>query len=127
VSVGGKQFYTAAELAALGLPGLSRAKRKINERAAAERWALRADDKGAPFARPRVGRGGGLEYHIQLLPASARLELAKRGLLEEEGSSAGPRRIARPRRILGVVRGPVDGGQSRSQPPAARGRSRRGV
>jgi putative transposase len=88
VSVGGKQFYTAAELAALGLPGLSRAKRKINERAAAERWALRADDKGAPFARPRVGRGGGLEYHVQLLPASARLELAKRGLLEEAKEAA---------------------------------------
>lgn len=90
MSVGGKLFYTAAELAALGLPGLSRAKRKINERAVSERWALRTDDKGAPFARPRVGRGGGMEYHVQLLPASARLELTKRGLMGDKVEDAVP-------------------------------------
>lgn len=75
-----KIWFTAAELAELALPGLSKAKRKINERAQEERWALRTDSAGMPLARPRQGRGGGLEYHLDLLPAAARLELVKRGL-----------------------------------------------
>ncbi len=78
--MGGKWFFTAAELAELALPGLSRAKRKINERAVEERWALRIDAAGRPLARQRKGRGGGLEYHVDVLPAAAKLELAKRGL-----------------------------------------------
>lgn len=91
VSVDTKHYYTAAELAELALPGLSKAKRKINERAEKERWALRTDESGAPLARRRSGRGGGLEYHAQLLPAAARLELAKRGLLPpENGTEAHP-------------------------------------
>ncbi|MEO5774909.1 MAG: transposase domain-containing protein [Sphingomicrobium sp.] len=81
MSAGSRQYYTAAELAELNLPGLSRAKRKINERALDERWALKTDAAGMPLARPRQGRGGGLEYHLQLLPAAARLELVKRGLV----------------------------------------------
>jgi putative transposase len=80
---GGKQWFTAAELAEFKLPGLAKVKRKINEKAAADRWALRTDDRGAPLARKRIGRGGGLEYHASLLPASARLELVKRGLAGE--------------------------------------------
>lgn len=77
---GGKLWYTAAELAELTLPGLPRTKRKINERAAAECWALKCDGLGAPLARPRPGRGGGLEYHRDLLPASARAALAAMGV-----------------------------------------------
>ena len=77
---GGKIWFTAAELADLGLPGLSRAKRKVNERAADDGWALATDAAGAPLARPRQGRGGGLEYHVDLLPAAARAELAARGV-----------------------------------------------
>ncbi|MEO6359987.1 MAG: DNA-binding domain-containing protein, partial [Sphingomicrobium sp.] len=84
---GSRQYFTAAELAELNLPGLSRAKRKINERALDERWALKEDLAGMPLARRQQGRGGGLEYHLQLLPASARLELTKRGLV---GAGAGP-------------------------------------
>jgi putative transposase len=80
VSAKGKQFYTAAEIAALGLAGLGKCKRRINERAERELWALKTDAHGAPLARRRVGRGGGLEYHILILPAAARLDLAKRGL-----------------------------------------------
>jgi putative transposase len=86
--VGVKTFYTAAELAELALPGLSRVKRKVNERASKEQWALRTDDQGAPLARPRQGRGGGTEYHFQLLPAAAKLELARRGLVENSGTPA---------------------------------------
>lgn len=76
----GKSYYTAAELAELALPGLPKAKRKVNERAADERWALKVDASGAPLARPRRGRGGGLEYHVSLLPTAARAELVRRGL-----------------------------------------------
>jgi putative transposase len=77
---GGKQWFTAAELAELRLPGLAKVKRKINERAAKELWALRTDEHGVPMARKRVGRGGGIEYHIALLPASVRLALVQRGI-----------------------------------------------
>ncbi len=77
-----KIWFTAAELAELALPGLSRAKRKINERAAAEHWALRVDADGKPLARPRGGRGGGFEYHISLLPPSARLTLTRAEMAE---------------------------------------------
>jgi hypothetical protein len=47
----GETMADGAELAELRLPGLPKVKRKINERAAAERWALRTDDRGAPLAR----------------------------------------------------------------------------
>lgn len=72
-------WYTAKELEALKLPGLPTVKRKINERALAERWAVKVDAAGLPLARPRAGqRGGGLEYAAALLPAAARTELARR-------------------------------------------------
>lgn len=73
-----KHWFSADELAALGLPGLPKAKRKINERAAEERWALKVDATGMPLARRRMGRGGGTEYHVSVLPAAARAELARR-------------------------------------------------
>jgi putative transposase len=82
-AVGGKTWWTAAELAEQKLPGLSTAKRKINELAQSERWALRTDASGLPLARPRIGRGGrALEYHLSVLPPSASAELVRRGLTE---------------------------------------------
>ncbi len=77
---GGKVWYTAAELADMALPGLPKTKRKINERAAAEGWALATGKVGEPLARPRQARGGGLEYHIDVLPAAARTTLARLGV-----------------------------------------------
>jgi putative transposase len=85
---GSKQWFTAAELAGLALPGLPKVKRKVNERAAGEGWALKVDGAGLPLARPRQGRGGGLEYHLTLLPTSARVELVKRGLAAAEVSAS---------------------------------------
>jgi transposase InsO family protein len=76
---GGKIWFTAAELADLALPGLPKAKRKINEDHA-PRWALQIDATGVPLSRKRAARGGGLEFHIDVLPAAARAELAKRGV-----------------------------------------------
>lgn len=77
---GGKIWFTAQEIADFALPGLPKAKRKVNERAEDERWALKVDPAGMPLARPRQGRGGGLEYHLSILPAAARAELVKRGV-----------------------------------------------
>lgn len=73
-----RSWYSAQELADMRLPGLPRAKRNINEIAADERWALKVDSQGVPLARKRAGRGGGIEYHVSVLPAAARAELAKR-------------------------------------------------
>ncbi|MDX9862592.1 MAG: DNA-binding protein, partial [Rhodospirillales bacterium] len=61
-----KQWMTAAELAALGLPGLPATKRNVNEAAKRHDW---------PY-RPRSGRGGGVEYDTTRLPMPARLALA---------------------------------------------------
>src|SRR3546814_11618831 len=77
----GRTWFSAAELADLKLPGLPTVKRKVNERASDERWAFRVNTAGAPLARPRAGRGGGLESHLDVLTASARLELTNQGLL----------------------------------------------
>jgi transposase InsO family protein len=86
-----KEWFSSAELSALGLPGLSTAKRKVNERAEAEGWALRTCQLGNPLARNRAGRGGGVEYHASVLPIAARLELVRRGLAPEP--VAGPKVI----------------------------------
>lgn len=76
-----RDWFTAAELAELALPGLPGDKRSLNRRASEERWPDRAGPGGEPLSRPRAGRrGGGTEFHVSLLPGSARLELAARGL-----------------------------------------------
>ncbi|MBV1917589.1 MAG: Mu transposase C-terminal domain-containing protein [Sphingomonadaceae bacterium] len=77
-----RDWFTAAELAELALPGLPADKRSINRRARDERWSLRSDAVGEALSRPRIGRGGGTEFHISLLPGAARIELVKRGLCE---------------------------------------------
>lgn len=83
--MGGKSqsWWTAAELADAALPGLPKAKRKINELAARRGWAHEIDAAGMPLARPRQGqRGGGLEYHRNLLPPAAMAALLRRGLAQ---------------------------------------------
>lgn len=75
-----REWFTAAELAELALPGLPGDKRSLNRRAQEERWSTRIDANGELLVRKRSGRGGGLEFHVSLLPGPARLELAKRGI-----------------------------------------------
>lgn len=70
-----KAWFTAAEIAAAGLPGLPSSKRKVNARADREGWAHAINARGEPLARPRQGRGGGLEFHVTLLPEAARAAL----------------------------------------------------
>lgn len=77
---GFKTWFSAAELAELELPGLPRQKRKVNERAAKDGWALRTAQDGSPLARPRQVRGGGLEYHLDVLPTAARMAIRAAGV-----------------------------------------------
>lgn len=67
-----KAWLTADEIADLRLPGLPGTKRKVNALADREGWS---DHR--TLARPRSGRGGGYEYHIDLLPLEARLAYAR--------------------------------------------------
>lgn len=76
----GRHWFSASELAALALPGVAADQRSINRRALEEHWSTRTGPAGGPLARPRTGRGGGLEYHATLLPPQAQLELARRGI-----------------------------------------------
>lgn len=62
-----KLWLTAAEIADLALPGLPGTKRGVTEWARREGWADRPT-----MSRPRTGAGGGLEYHLDLLPPVAR-------------------------------------------------------
>lgn len=77
-----RSWFTAAELAEQQLPGLPADKRSLNRRIRQENWHLRSDAAGLPLSRPRIGRGGGTEFHVALLPGPSRLELARRGLAE---------------------------------------------
>lgn len=79
-----KLWFTANELAELQLSGLPRRKRDINRVAEAEGWAIATDDQGVPLARRRSGRGGGFEYHFTLLPAAARADLARLGMVSAD-------------------------------------------
>ena len=90
----GRTWFTAAELAEMRLPGLPTTKRKINERAAAETWALRTGAGGAPLARPRQARGGGIEYHLDVLPAATRAAIAASGVAAAAEIVAEPGRSA---------------------------------
>lgn len=80
VEGGARDWFTAAELAELALTGLPADKRAINRRARDENWLMRSNADGSMLARARAGRGGGVEFHVSLLPGAARLELAARGL-----------------------------------------------
>jgi transposase InsO family protein len=87
---GGKEWFTAAELAELALPGLPTTKRKMNERASADMWAMRVGNNGEPLARASGRRGGGLEYHWSVVPAAARAALAARAIEAVADVSAQP-------------------------------------
>ncbi|GJD93402.1 DDE-type integrase/transposase/recombinase [Methylobacterium iners] len=62
-----KLWLTASEIADLALPGLPRTKRNVNALAEAAGWADRKS-----LWRKRRHAGGGIEYHLDLLPPDAR-------------------------------------------------------
>lgn len=87
MSVGGAQeWFSAGELAELGLPGLPSTKVGVLGRAKAEAWGDRTCDVRGPLARKRKARGGGVEYHVSLLPEAARAKLmmAAQGRVQAE-------------------------------------------
>ncbi len=73
-----REWFTAAELAEFHLPGLPHDKRAVNRHADEYRWKIQCDKAGNPLSRPRAGRGGGIEFHVSLLPGPARLELGRK-------------------------------------------------
>lgn len=73
-----QEWFTAAELAEMALPGLPTTKRGVQDLAVREGWANRMDEAGEALSRPRRARGGGVEYHLTLLPAPARARLLGR-------------------------------------------------
>ncbi|MBY6242525.1 DNA-binding protein, partial [Methylosinus sp. Sm6] len=72
-----RDWLSAPELAALGLPGLPATKQGWLDYAEREGWLQRTDK-----VRLRKGRGGGLEYSIDLLPAAALAAYAARAIGE---------------------------------------------
>ncbi|MEL7098256.1 MAG: transposase domain-containing protein [Pseudomonadota bacterium] len=76
-----KHWWTAAELAASGLPGVPGTKRSVTRMAQRDGWHDIPD-----ATRSKIGRGGGVQYHWSVLP-----DLAKRKLLTQ---AAGPQPIA---------------------------------
>jgi transposase InsO family protein len=65
-----REWFTAAEILATGSAALPSDMRALNRLIDRERW--HADERRA---RPRSGRGGGFEYHLQLLPAEVQAKL----------------------------------------------------
>ncbi|MFD3263359.1 transposase domain-containing protein [Phenylobacterium ferrooxidans] len=72
---GAQDWFSAAELAALGLPGLPTTKRGMQLQIDREGWEARTCDLRGALARKRKARGGGVEYHVSLLPEAARAKL----------------------------------------------------
>jgi len=62
-----KLWLTSSEIADLVLPGMPTTRQNVVELAKREDWA-----RFSALCRQRAGRGGGLEYHVNLLPVAAR-------------------------------------------------------
>ncbi|MBN9471702.1 MAG: transposase [Bosea sp.] len=63
-----KLWLTSSEIADLALPGIPETDRGIRMLAEREDWT-----RFSALCRQRSGRGGGLEYHVNLLPVVARV------------------------------------------------------
>lgn len=85
-----KAWWTAQELALQTLPGLPSTKRKINETADQQGWAMRVNAAGQTLSRARKGKGGGLEYHYTVLPVATVAGLVARGLVVNLDEAAKP-------------------------------------
>lgn len=69
-----KEWLTAREIAEEKLPFMPDTKRGVTLLAERERW------NDHPFARPRQGRGGGMEYRYLILPATAQMAYVQKHL-----------------------------------------------
>ena len=82
-------WFSAQELAGYKLPTMPRDKRKMNELALSQGWAFRSAPDGTALARKRAARGGGIEYHLDVLPLNARAKLVKIVASEAASSDQG--------------------------------------
>lgn len=83
-----KEWLTAAEIATAQLPSLATTKQGINALAKREGWSE------SHLCRHREGRGGGLEFHIQLLPVDARAAYLSRSIAARSPEPATTRSAA---------------------------------
>ena len=67
------EWFSTGELAELALPGLPTDRGNIRMLATRRNWR-RAEWEGSRW-RKRVGHGGGIEYHVSLLPRLAQIKL----------------------------------------------------
>lgn len=91
-----KEWFTAEELALLGLPDVPATKRGVNLLAEREDW--QAPGYADTLWRKRAGRGGGVEYHWMVLPEAARIAIALRypqGEAGQDTATEDARRAAR--------------------------------
>lgn len=96
-------FLSAAEIAAETLPGLSSAERAIKRMAEKCGWQ----------SRPRQGRGGGLEYALESLPAEARAAYVGRHIEAVEIPAAMAREAASEPEAASVPTGAADARDAR--------------
>jgi hypothetical protein len=69
-----REWFTAAELAAEGLPGMPSTERGWQKKAERESWETPARENYG--WRNRSGKGGGVEYHVSNLTAEQRAQIA---------------------------------------------------
>jgi hypothetical protein len=86
-----REWWSLAEIAELPLAGLPASRQGIASLAERQGWT--APDREGTWWRARVGRGGGVEFHLSALPIAARAKLAL--LSRREAASPAPR-AARP-------------------------------
>lgn len=90
-----QEWFSAAELAALSLPMMPTSKVAVLDMARRQEWQ-RPDWKDRRW-RDRQGRGGGVEFHITVLPhvAQIKLTLALTDIEEASEREAGKRELTR--------------------------------
>jgi len=75
-----KQWFTAAELSDLALPAMPATESAVIRAAKAKGWQRPelewSNENPRGIWRKRTGRGGGVEYHMALLPTEAQAKLA---------------------------------------------------
>jgi len=79
-----QEWFSAAELAAAGLPGVPTSKPGVLKMVRRDGWMGASDDVRGPLARKRKGRGGGVEFHVSLLPQTAQARLLAAGAEQPE-------------------------------------------
>ena len=110
------EWFTAKDLAIQKLPGISADRADVHRQATREVWQ----------SRPREGRGGGREYHISSIPEAARIEIARRALIENPVELNSPLQLAGrsprylPPRTQGAESTPLSKGERAQARQAAR-------